>query len=109
MGYPSNPVLLLATALAALLACNAEEETPKLDTPPSLAPGWERSAGFAGSASCLECHEEAYKAWSGSHHDLAMQVASEDTVLGDFDDTTFTQFGVTSRFYERDGGFFVQT
>ncbi len=109
MGNPSNRVLLLATALAALLACSSGEETPRLDTPPSLAPGWERSAGFAGSASCVDCHEEAYKAWSGSHHDLAMQVASEDTVLGDFDDTTFTHFGVTSRFYERDGGFFVQT
>ena len=102
-------VTLLAAVIAALLACSVGEETPRLDAPPSLAPGWERSAGFAGSASCIECHQEAYRAWSGSHHDLAMQVASEETVLGDFDDSTFTHFGVTSRFYQRDGGFFVQT
>jgi len=106
---PPNCVLLLATALAALLACSAEEETPKLEAAPSPAPGWERSAGFAGAVSCVECHEEAYRAWSGSHHDLAMQVASEETVLGDFDEASFTHFGVTSRFYQRDGGFFVQT
>jgi len=109
VGRPSKCVLLLATALAALLACSSGEETSKPDTPSSPAPGWERSPGFAGSASCIDCHREAYQAWSGSHHDLAMQVASEDTVLGDFDDATFTHLGVTSRFYRRDGGFFVQT
>jgi tetratricopeptide (TPR) repeat protein len=96
-------------ALAALLACSSGEETTEIETPSSPAPGWKRSAGFAGSASCIDCHEEAYRAWSGSHHDLAMQVASEDTVLGDFDDTSFTHFGVTSRFSQRDGSFFVLT
>jgi len=96
-------------ALAALLACGPGEKNAELAGAASSAPGWERSAGFAGSASCVECHQDAYQAWSGSHHDLAMQVASQDTVLGDFDDATFTHFGVTSRFYRRGGGFFVET
>ena len=38
-----------------------------------------------------------------------MQVASEETVLGDFADASFRHFGVTSRFYRKDGGFFVHT
>jgi hypothetical protein len=38
-----------------------------------------------------------------------MQVADETTVLGDFDDATFTHFGVTSTFYQRDGKFLVRT
>jgi Flp pilus assembly protein TadD len=38
-----------------------------------------------------------------------MQVAGEDTVLGDFNDASFTHFGVTSRFSKRDGRFFVDT
>lgn len=38
-----------------------------------------------------------------------MQVASDDTVLGDFSNTTFTHFGVTSAFSKRDGKFFVRT
>lgn len=37
-----------------------------------------------------------------------MQEATPDTVLGDFD-TSFTQFGVTSRFFTRDGRYFVNT
>lgn len=107
MARLSKDLLVPAAAVAVLLACSSGEESPKPETPKSPAPGWERSAGFAGSASCIECHEETYQAWSGSHHDLAMQVASEDTVLGDFDDASFTHSGVTSRFFERDGGFFV--
>jgi hypothetical protein len=47
--------------------------------------------------------------WAGSHHDLAMQEATEETVLGDFDDATLTHFGVTSTFFRRDGGFFIRT
>jgi Flp pilus assembly protein TadD len=38
-----------------------------------------------------------------------MQVAYEETVLGDFNNTTFTYFGVTSRFFKRNGTFFVRT
>ena len=48
-------------------------------------------------------------AWRGSQHDLAMQEATAETVLGDFDDASFTHGGVTSRFFKRDGKFFVAT
>ncbi len=47
--------------------------------------------------------------WTGSHHDLAMQPATAETVLGDFGDVTYTHFDVTSRFSERDGKYFVRT
>ncbi len=30
-------------------------------------------AGYAGSVSCRQCHEEFYKLWATSHHGLAMQ------------------------------------
>ena len=58
--------------------------------------------GFTGSDACKDCHQQAFKNWQGSHHDLAMQLPSEQTVLGNFDDTSVTFNGVTSRFY-RDG------
>ncbi len=64
---------------------------------------------FADPQSCIRCHDKEYRAWRGSHHDLAMQVAAADTVLGDFNDSVFTHFGVTSRFFHRDGAFFVNT
>ena len=38
-----------------------------------------------------------------------MDVASEETVLGDFNDAEFTLHGITSRFYKKDGKFFVHT
>jgi tetratricopeptide (TPR) repeat protein len=66
-------------------------------------------AAFVGSAQCRDCHEIEFERWIGSDHDKAMDVATEETVLGDFDDATFSYRGVTSRFYRRDDGFFVFT
>ena len=66
---------------------------------------------FVGSARCGECHQPAYDKWRGSHHDLAMDVASEETVLGDFNGTQYTDphNQVTSRFFRQDGKFMVTT
>jgi len=67
------------------------------------------TAVYVDSRTCAECHDQEARLWSGSHHDLAMQEATEETVLGDFDDASFEHFGVTTRFFRRDGGFFVNT
>ena len=64
---------------------------------------------FVGSTECRDCHNREYDNWEGSHHDLAMDVANETTVLGDFNDAEFTLHGITSRFYRKDGKFFVHT
>jgi predicted CXXCH cytochrome family protein len=64
---------------------------------------------FVGSTACRECHAAAYDKWKGSDHERAMDVATDQTVLGDFKDVTFTHRGVTSRFYRRDGRFLVNT
>ena len=64
---------------------------------------------YVDDAACADCHQDAYAAWTGSHHDLAMQPATAETVLGDFDDATFTHLGATTRFFRRDDRFFVNT
>jgi Tfp pilus assembly protein PilF len=64
---------------------------------------------FVGREQCIDCHTDAYESWLGSHHDDAMDFANEETVLGDFDDAEFEYGGVTSRFYRRDGKYFVHT
>ena len=64
---------------------------------------------FAGSQKCAECHKTQYDTWKGSHHDLAMEVATEETVLGDFNNVTFDYFGSQSRFYRKGDQFWVQT
>ena len=66
-------------------------------------------ATFIGRERCAACHPHQQEAWLGSHHDLAMQEARDDTVRGDFNDASFTHFGVTSRFFRRNGGFFINT
>lgn len=58
---------------------------------------------------CETCHQQQYRDWTASHHDLAMQEANDESVLGDFDDVTFTHLEVTSLFFKRDGRFFVNT
>jgi predicted CXXCH cytochrome family protein len=64
---------------------------------------------FVGTTVCASCHVEQHARWLGSHHDLAMQEVDERTVLGSFDEVTFTYNGVTSTFFRRDGKFFVRT
>jgi hypothetical protein len=67
------------------------------------------AAQYVGGAACTTCHAKEAKAWQGSHHDLAMAVADEASVLGRFDGTTFRHQGVTSTFFKRDGKLFVHT
>lgn len=66
-------------------------------------------AEYVGAASCKQCHEAEFKAWTGSHHELAMQVANASTVLGNFDGAKFKYFDVESTFFKRDGKFMVRT
>ncbi|MBW1852062.1 MAG: tetratricopeptide repeat protein, partial [Deltaproteobacteria bacterium] len=66
-------------------------------------------ADFVGSRKCMDCHKSEYDKWQNSHHDHAMDVAGDKTVLGDFNNTVFEIHGVTSRFYRNDGKFFVHT
>ena len=62
---------------------------------------------YVGSERCAPCHKAAYDAWKGSHHELAMQAAREGTVLGDFNDASFTLRGKTWRFFRRGEKFMV--
>lgn len=68
-----------------------------------------QTATFVGSESCAKCHKKEYEEWQKSHHAMAMAVASDETVLGDFADATFAKQGVGSRFYRKNGRFFVYT
>lgn len=43
---------------------------------------------FVGSKACINCHEQAYQDWQGSHHDMSMKHADNKSVLGDFNGAT---------------------
>jgi Tfp pilus assembly protein PilF len=68
-----------------------------------------QAVAFVGSEACAKCHKKEYEEWQESHHARAMAVATDETVLGDFNDTTFVKDGVQSRFYRKGEGFFVHT
>lgn len=57
---------------------------------------------YVGRQSCIQCHQEQADLFTGSHHDLAMGHATDESVLGDFNNVTFQHHGITSRMY-RDG------
>ena len=70
---------------------------------------WAPEAVFTGGDACIECHQPEYRLWKESDHAKAMMVASDSSVLGDFNNAEFTFSGITSRFFKRDGNFMVYT
>ena len=65
---------------------------------------------YVDDSQCMSCHTEQTTAWMGSHHQQAMQVATAETVLGDFDDATFVdEAGISTRFFKEGGRFFIHT
>ena len=63
---------------------------------------------YAGSASCRECHPDAFKLWANSHHGLA-----ERRINPDFDDAAFkparafSHVSQTSSFESVNGAYFI--
>ena len=99
-------VAIIAVVVALGIATFMKWQSPDTgrQTPAQSTP-----ATYVGRQACTACHGREDDLWSGSDHDLAMQVANEETVRGDFNNTTFTYLGVTSRFFKRNGTFFVRT
>ncbi len=86
----------LAAALGTGFGCGATQRVENL--------------GYAGSATCAECHADEAERWRASHHARAMARAEEaGAVSGDFGDAAFEHFGTTSRLFARGGRFVVRT
>lgn len=103
------PIVLVA-ALAAWLSLRSPPAPRPPDTPPaSAAQTPQPTPQLVDEAQCQGCHRQQVEHWKGSHHQLAMQAANDSSVLGDFADITFSNEGETTRFFKRDGGFWVNT
>ena len=66
-------------------------------------------AEYVGKEACISCHETEFESWEGSHHDKAMDLANDSTVLGNFNDATLVRNGQTHRMYKKDSAFYVYT
>jgi tetratricopeptide (TPR) repeat protein len=96
---PTRLLLLAAVAglwLLSISGCSARPSTP-FDL---------SGAAYVGREACISCHQDQARLHSGSHHDLAMQEASPQTVLADFNNATLEHHGIVNRFY-RDGEKFI--
>jgi tetratricopeptide (TPR) repeat protein len=98
--------MLAITVLAGVwLACWKSPDAGQVSEQPAS----RMEASYVGRQACAGCHAEQDRLWQGSHHDLAMQEAGEGTVLGDFRGAEFKKDGTVSRFFRRDGHYFVRT
>jgi predicted CXXCH cytochrome family protein len=93
---PQKPPLISAPAAAA----------PVASKPQSLA---QKPATMVDEQQCQGCHTEQVKDWQGSHHQLAMQAANAETLLGDFNNVTFKAENETTRFSRKGDEFWVNT
>ncbi len=105
------PKILQAAILAGVILITTtnckREDSGKAPGDAALSHG--QNAEYRGRESCRECHEKQYKLFQGSDHDMAMDTATAETVLGDFNNATLVHFGITSRFYMSDGRYMVNT
>jgi hypothetical protein len=67
------------------------------------------SNSYVGSASCQSCHSGEYREWRGSHHNFSMSKASEESVLGNFNNAEHVINGITSRFYKKENKYYIHT
>jgi predicted CXXCH cytochrome family protein len=60
------------------------------------------------STDCKACHEGHFQSWDKTHHSKMTQLASSESVLGDFEKNhTFEYLGVKSKMQRRGGEFFI--
>ncbi|MBW2162522.1 MAG: hypothetical protein JRH14_21620 [Deltaproteobacteria bacterium] len=100
-------LILLAVLGVVASACSKKAEEIVIETEPvAPVPVVAGPAEYVGTEACASCHEAEHEGWAGSHHDLAMQKATPETVRGDFDDVTVKYYKETTRFV-RDGDAFA--
>ena len=92
--FPIIVVLVCCCTIGAILA-DYYRESPKVI-----------AASLVGRDRCASCHQPQTNAFHGSHHDQAMAIATDESVLADFNDQTLEHFGVTSKMF-RDGDRFM--
>lgn len=85
---------LLFSLIAAIVGCGDEATAGLPD--------------FVGTDVCATCHLAEAEQWRGSHHDLAMQDATPETVLGDFGGTRHESTGAAWTLSRTDGAYFAR-
>ena len=67
-----------------------------------------RHEDYIGPEACGECHEKNYSDWSQHPHSRMNQLATDETVVGDFSGTSFSYGNGRVVFLKRDGAFLME-
>lgn len=97
---PIALIIFLSVALASVLASINDELKKPLDL---------NSTEYVKSDTCIRCHPTRYQSWQQTYHRTMTQTSSSKSVLGDFSDVTYNYNGINSRFYQKDGKYFIYT
>ena len=100
----TNPIATTSSSAAASTTPIAAPITAKYSSA-QLPP----KADYVGQQQCAACHPKQVEDWKKSHHAQAMALADDQTVLGNFNQVSFRYENVESRFFMRDGKYFVKT
>jgi len=90
-GFIATIIIVLAFPIY-LVRTSFERSSPAIQNGPY----------YTGRASCIECHKKEDDLWKGSHHDLAMDTATEKTVLGNFESFEYRHNGKTHRMFRKE-------
>ncbi|MFN5648979.1 MAG: tetratricopeptide repeat protein [Sphingobacteriales bacterium] len=101
---PSRLLLVILVLISAITLffeyCKPADQQVKQD---------DVKASYVGDAKCQSCHAKEFASWQTSDHYKAMLPANDTTVLGDFNDVQFSADGVQSRFFKKEGKYFINT
>ncbi len=78
-------------------------------TPVGADPQIASHPAYVEETACSSCHADQAAAFATSHHAQAMALATDNTVLADFNNTSFEGSGVKAAFFRKDGRFLVRT
>jgi len=91
-----------------LLVAGVSACSPESAPEPEPEPEQASAPTFIGSEQCAACHEDEYRQWQGSHHQLAMQVADANSVQGDFDNRSVPHGDADARFFTKGERYFAE-
>ena len=98
-GIVASVVIVLTIPLYILIQLNSTDSNMQ-----------QSGTTFIGKERCIDCHKIEYDQWQQSDHRKAMDVATDSSVLGNFNNAKFISAnGDETHFYKRDGKFFVKT
>ncbi|UUY06783.1 tetratricopeptide repeat protein [Pseudomonas sp. J452] len=108
-GWPLLACCLLLLALGIWLVQVAKPQAPAapLGTTVQRPMPVKHDGKLVDERQCQGCHAEQFAQWQGSHHQLAMQEASDTSVLGDFNNVSFKSDSETTRFFRKGREFWI--